>query len=263
MRNLLATSEERIFFKDRESRFLFVSAGWLIAVGKGASLDDVIGKTDFDIFSAPHATEAFEDEQRIIRTGKAMVAKVERETFDDRPDAWMSTTKLPLLDDSGKIIGTFGLSRDVTALVKAQEALLYQTLHDPVTGLANRVALIHRLSTSARRPRGTAPGRLALLFVDLDDFKSVNDTLGHDTGDRVLHEVGRRLTRTSRRGDTVARLGGDEFVLLCPFLRAEDDLEMICDRTMRAVCAPLQDGPRDLTVTGSLGAVPHRPQPFG
>jgi hypothetical protein len=73
MRNLLASSEERIFFKDRESRFLFVSAGWLSAYHDGHSLDDVIGKTDFDIFSKAHASEAFEDEQRIIRTGEPMV----------------------------------------------------------------------------------------------------------------------------------------------------------------------------------------------
>jgi diguanylate cyclase (GGDEF)-like protein len=94
-----------------------------------------------------------------------------------------------------------------------------------------------------------------LLFMDLDDFKSVNDTLGHRTGDRVLREVGRRLTRIARRGDTVARLGGDEFVLVCTALREGDDLGLICDRVMRAVCAPLQDGPHDVTVTGSLGAV--------
>jgi diguanylate cyclase len=97
--------------------------------------------------------------------------------------------------------------------------------------------------------------RVAVLVIDVDDFKSVNDALGHDTGDRVLREVGQRLRRVSRRGDTVARLGGDEFVLLCPALAEDDDLGVICDRVMRAICAPLQDGPHDLTVTGSLGAV--------
>ena len=86
MRNLLASSEERVFFKDRDSRFLSVSAGWLATVGQGRSLEEVIGKTDFDIFSKAHAIEAFEDEQRIIQTGMPMVAKVERETFRDAPD---------------------------------------------------------------------------------------------------------------------------------------------------------------------------------
>src|SRR5450755_806242 len=94
MRNLLSNREERVFFKDRESRFLLVSAGWLAAVGQGRSLDEVIGKTDCDIFSGLHATAAFEDERQVIETGEPIVAKVERETFDDRPDAWVSTTKL-------------------------------------------------------------------------------------------------------------------------------------------------------------------------
>ena len=254
MRNLLATSEERIFFKDRDSRFLFVSAGWLCAYTDGRSLEDVVGKTDFEIFSNTHAAQAFEDEQRIIRTGEPLVGKLERETFNDRPDAWSSTTKQPLFDDSGEIIGTFGLSRDVTAQVDAQKALKYQAHHDSVTGLANRPALMERV-LHALADRERRPGRFALLFIDLDDFKSINDTLGHEIGDRVLRDVGHCLTRVSRRGDTVARLGGDEFVLLCTGLRDGDDLELICDRVMRAVCTPRQDGPHDLTVTCSLGAI--------
>ena len=254
MRNLLASSEERIFFKDRESRFLFVSAGWLSAYQHGRSLEEVIGKTDFDIFSKAHASEAFEDEQRIVRTGRPVVGKLERETFHDRPDAWSSTTKQALFDASGEIIGTFGLARDITAQVDAQEALSYQALHDSVTGLANRPALLDRLLAALAALEGR-PGRLALLFIDLDDFKSINDTLGHEVGDRVLCDVGRKLTRISRRGDTVARLGGDEFVLLCTGLREGDDLELVCDRVMRAICESQQDGPHDLTVTCSLGAV--------
>jgi diguanylate cyclase (GGDEF)-like protein len=231
-----------------------VSAGWLAAYADGGGLADVLGKTDFDIFSEPHAMEAWEDEQQIILTGKPMVAKLERETFRDRPDLWMSTTKMPLRSESGQIIGTFGLSRDVTEQVKAQQAVAHQALHDPVTGLVNRVALMDRLD-QALAALESGRGRLALLCVDLDDFKSVNDTLGHDTGDRVLREVGRRLDHMSRRGDTVAALGGDEFVVLCQASRDDEDLGLICDRTMHAICAPLQDGPHDLTVTGSLGAV--------
>jgi diguanylate cyclase (GGDEF)-like protein/PAS domain S-box-containing protein len=254
MRNLLASSEERIFFKDRESRFLFVSAGWLDAYSPGRSLEDVIGKTDFDIFSEAHAREAFDDEQRIVRTGRPVVAQIQRETFHDRPDAWSSTTKQPLFDESGEIVGTFGLARDITAQVDAQEALTYQARHDSVTGLVNRSALLDRLLPALAALQGR-PASLALLFIDLDDFKSINDTLGHDTGDRVLRDVGRRLVGISRHGDTVARLGGDEFVLLCPGLREGDDLQLICDRVMHAVCEPQQDGAHDLTVTCSVGAV--------
>ena len=109
MQNLIENNEERIFFKDLESRFVLVSGGFLLALGGGRSLDDLVGLTDFDLFSSPHATHAFADEQRVIRTGKPMPAKLERETFGDRPDRWVSTVKLPLRDDEGRIIGTWGI----------------------------------------------------------------------------------------------------------------------------------------------------------
>lgn len=118
--NLLASLEERVFFKDRWSRFLLVSAGWLAAEGQGRSLDEVIGKTDFDIFSRPHAVAALEDEQRVMEAGKPMPAKVERETFHDRPDAWVSTIKAPLCDEQGNVVGTWGIARDVTAQIDAE-----------------------------------------------------------------------------------------------------------------------------------------------
>src|SRR5579859_256941 len=126
MANLLAATEERLYFKDLQSRFLFVSAGWLAAYAPGRSADDLIGKTDFNVFSHQHAADAFADEQEIIHSGKPISGQVERETYTGRPDAWVSTTKMPLLDDNGQIIGTFGLSRDVTAQVIAENMLARQ-----------------------------------------------------------------------------------------------------------------------------------------
>lgn len=126
MSNLLSTSEERVYFKDRRSRFLLVSAGWIAAYAPGRAAEELIGKTDFDVFSDQHAAAAFQDEQEIIRTGQPVVGKVELETHGGRPDAWVSTTKMPLRDDGGEIIGTFGISRDVTAEIEAKKALTQQ-----------------------------------------------------------------------------------------------------------------------------------------
>ncbi len=126
MRNLLAATEERVYFKDLESRFIFVSAGWIAAYTPGRSAEDLIGKTDFDVFSHQHAADAFADEQQIIRTGEPIAGQVERETYFGRPDAWVSTTKMPLLDGDGRVIGTFGISRDVTAQVGAEDTLARQ-----------------------------------------------------------------------------------------------------------------------------------------
>jgi diguanylate cyclase (GGDEF)-like protein/PAS domain S-box-containing protein len=241
--NLLAAREEHFFFKDIQSRFLLVSEGWLDSVARGRSLEDVVGKTDFDFFTAPHATAAFEDEQRIIRTGEPIVGKIERETYQDRSDTWVSTSKWPLRDATGRIIGTFGVSRDVTAQMR-----------DPATGLANRLALMDRLrQTLVGLER--QPGRVALLFLDIDGFKQINDTYGHLIGDAVLAQIAKRLTGVSRRFDTVARYGGDEFVLLYSALRDEENLNLIGDRVMRAVRVPMVFSGISLQVSGSIGAV--------
>ena len=142
----------------------------------------------------------------------------------------------------------------MTAQIKAEKALAYQVLHDPVTGLANRVALMDRLS-QALVALERQPGRLAVLFVDLDHFKAINDSFGHDAGDQVLAEVGRRLSLLSRHADTVARLGGDEFVVLCGALRDDDDVGLIADRIVRGIRAPYVEDGRDLSVTCSVGIV--------
>jgi PAS domain S-box-containing protein len=123
MANLLSSTEERAFFKDLDSRFMLVSAAWLASVAPGRSLEWVIGKTDFDIFSREHAEEAFADEQRVIATGRPMLTKLERETFHDRPGIWVRTMKQPLFDSDGRIVGTWGISREVTKQVEAEQAL--------------------------------------------------------------------------------------------------------------------------------------------
>ena len=117
MNNLLATTEVRLYFKDLLSRFTLLSAGWMAAYAPGRAVAELIGKTDFDVFSYTHANAAFTDEQEIIRTGRPMIGKLQRETYKGRADAWVSTTKMPLRDERGKIIGTFGFTRDVTAYI--------------------------------------------------------------------------------------------------------------------------------------------------
>ena len=98
MDNLLSTTEECLYFKDLQSRFVLVNAGFLARVIPDGTAEEVIGKTDFDLFSEEHAASAFADEQQIIRTGEPVVEKLERETFHDRPHNWVSSTKMPLKD---------------------------------------------------------------------------------------------------------------------------------------------------------------------
>jgi PAS domain S-box-containing protein len=135
---LMENLPDHIYFKDSASRFIRASRSDALAIG----LDDPsleIGKTDADFFSAEHARKTFEDEQRIIRTGEPLVDIEERETYPDRPDAWVITTKMPFRDPGGSIVGTFGISRDITARKRLEEknqqlATLVESADDAIIG---------------------------------------------------------------------------------------------------------------------------------
>jgi len=128
LRTLLDNSPDHIYFKDLQSRFLKCSKAQALQFGT-ASPADMVGKTDFDFFSDAHARPAFEDEQEILRTGQPMIGKAEKEVWKDgRGDTWTLTTKMPLRNSAGVIIGTFGISKDITALKHTEAALAYH--HD-------------------------------------------------------------------------------------------------------------------------------------
>lgn len=122
LRAFLTNIPDVVYFKDRESRLIAVSDSFSQHIG-GAGSADVIGKTDFDLFDEAHARPAFEDERRIIRTGEPVIGKLEKEVWPDGQIAWALTSKMPLRDETGAIIGTFGISKDVTASKQTEEAL--------------------------------------------------------------------------------------------------------------------------------------------
>jgi len=147
MGNLLAATGERVYFKDLQSRFLLVSAGWIAAYAPGRTAEELIGKTDSDVFSGEHALAAFQDEQQVIRTGEPLVGKVELETYGGRADTWVSTTKMPLRDEDGQIIGTFGISRDVTAQID-YIGLVSHELRTPLASILGYVEMLREEGVS-------------------------------------------------------------------------------------------------------------------
>ena len=126
----------------------------------------------------------------------------------------VSVTVGPLHSGSGGVVGTVVQVEDVTALEEREDELVHRALHDPLTGLPNRVLFRDRLDHALARLR-REDSSLALLFLDIDGFKAVNDRFGHEEGDRVLVEAAKRLAGAVRPTDTAARFGGDEFVVLC------------------------------------------------
>ncbi len=142
--------------------------------------------------------------------------------------------------------------RDVTEHELAAETLAHQATHDPLTGLPNRSLFFDRLEHALARTR-RSDGRLAVLFLDLDGFKLVNDTCGHDVGDLLLRALGPRLSAALRPGDTIARFGGDEFVVLCEDLSDEHAAVGIAQRLAAACSRPLALGSHEHLVTVSAG----------
>jgi diguanylate cyclase (GGDEF)-like protein/PAS domain S-box-containing protein len=144
--------------------------------------------------------------------------------------------------------------RDVTERRESERALARHALHDPLTGLPNRTLLLDRLR-QALAGRSARHERVVLLFVDLDRFKVVNDSLGHAAGDELLNEVARRLSDAVLPGDTVARLGGDEFVVLCGLPDARGGLADLPRRLLRAVAEPIRLAEAEVGITASVGVV--------
>ena len=202
--------------------------------------------------------------------------------------AWLVTTKVPVRDDSGRIVGLVGINYEVTTQKAAglalqaahaqaaetadrlqvtvarldlevkerqrfEQELRHQAMHDALTGLPNRALLMSRIEQAIEtaRERGQS---FMLLFIDLDRFKIVNDSLGHAAGDELLRVVTRRMGRVLRSGDTLARLGGDEFVLLLAEPVPADVLEALIDDLSRLVTRPVLVADREVSVTCSLGS---------
>ncbi|HEY6513940.1 MAG TPA: EAL domain-containing protein [Burkholderiaceae bacterium] len=158
----------------------------------------------------------------------------------------------PLLDEAGRFAGYRGVSRDITPRKQAEERIQYLATHDSLTGLPNRVMfgelLNHVLALSRRNQR-----KFAVLFIDLDRFKFINDSLGHEAGDALLREVARRLKDSLRASDIVARLGGDEFVMLLQDLHNSEQAGVIARKLLSAVIKPIELNGQECRVTASIG----------
>ena len=144
------------------------------------------------------------------------------------------------------------LKVEVDERLQAEDRARHMALHDALTGLPNRRLLEDRLTQSLAQARREG-WQVAVMFLDLDRFKSINDTLGHGVGDDILREMAQRLTRVLRESDTVARVGGDEFVVVLPHAQAEVEIAPIAAKLMAELSAPCMVGERELRVTASIG----------
>lgn len=149
-------------------------------------------------------------------------------------------------------IGTYGVARDITERKRADELIAYQAYHDILTNLPNRVLFKDRLGLAVLQAKRSG-STLALMFIDLDRFKLLNDTLGHQVGDKLLQEVAIRLQGSLRHGDTLARLGGDEFTAVLPDLNDRQDAVLIAEKFLECLRQPFFLAGKKLHISASIG----------
>lgn len=153
---------------------------------------------------------------------------------------------------TGEYSGTYVVARDITERLASEKLIHYQAYHDLLTGLPNRAMFQDRLSTTISNARREYD-KLAVLFLDLDRFKVVNDTLGHSVGDELLKQVAQRLKTSLRDGDTVARLGGDEFIVLLPNVESEDVAKVVGKKLVKSIKDAFTVDDHEIFVTCSIG----------
>ncbi len=167
---------------------------------------------------------------------------------------WYNT---PLVDNDHKVIGVASLVQDITERLNTERTIHYMAHHDALTGLPNRRLMQDRLNQAILQARRNQT-HVALLFLDLDRFKLVNDTLGHEAGDYVLRDIAKRLMKVVREGDTVSREGGDEFVIILPDLEKPESAQLVANKILHELSQSIDVSGHELTVTASIG-ISHYP----
>jgi diguanylate cyclase (GGDEF)-like protein/PAS domain S-box-containing protein len=188
--------------------------------------------------AAARGVEVVDEEMELVREGRKVATIV--------------GYAAPLFDESGRPRGAIGAALDITERKQAEEQVRTLAYQDTLTGLPNRLLFHDRLALGIAQAHRHGQ-RLAVLFVDLDRLKAVNDSIGHAAGDHVIRTVGTRLRAAVREGDTVARLGGDEFILLLPDVGQAVDAAKVADKVLESLREPLLVEGRELVVTASVG----------
>lgn len=225
--------------------------GWLpVAHLEGQSLVDLLGHTsDEGLHQALQRLQAGQEAQN-----RAETSFVRGDGLEVHCE-WFNSA---LTDTEGRVTSIMALVEDVSAKIQIARQQQYLANHDSLTGLYNRAAFHNRLEQSLARARRSA-GSVALLFIDLDGFKRVNDLEGHSAGDEVLRIVAQRLSSMVRAGDTIARLGGDEFLVMLDREVTRDVTDGIGQRIIHALHEPMWVDGRALHIGASIGVAMHPP----
>jgi diguanylate cyclase (GGDEF)-like protein/PAS domain S-box-containing protein len=248
---------------DRSLRFRYVNAGFAQAFN--LTWQEMMSMSLYEVYPAVELATFMPYVERVLLGESVTYERLGR--IHHHESVWRTVSMNPWRDGTGAVVGIVHCSLAVHELKAATEALRVANerlrilaLHDQLTGLPNRMALNARLADSLKRAsRSQDP--VALLFIDLDGFKQVNDEFGHAAGDEVLREVAKRLLLAVRSTDVVARYGGDEFVVLLDTEVRDDTPDRVCQRIFAQLQAPCVFPQGEAQIGASIGISQHPPLP--
>lgn len=258
LRLIIDTMPAYVFAKDSKGRYILANNS--MAAFYGLEPKDMLGKTDADLQGDSTPVREYEEQDRAAMESRRplFIAKHPGHRFDKSP-GWFQTTKVPYRRPGTKDMAVLGVTVDITELKNAETELeesekRYRHLaqHDQLTGLPNRALFFDRLDQALTSCRREHVG-LALMFVDLDRFKEVNDSLGHDAGDQLLRESASRMSSCIRASDSVGRIGGDEFVVFLRGIENGHTAKFGAEKLRAALEAPFLLAGREARVSASIG----------
>lgn len=252
---ILNSVDAYIYIKDPELRYQYVNQK--VADLFGVAPADAIGKTDDDFFNADFVAKVRVNDLRVVQQGERVEEEEVNRSADGKTVHTYLSVKLPLLRPDGSVYALCGISTDITKHKLAEESIHRLAFYDSLTNLPNRRLLMERLSQAvALHARDQEWG--ALLFIDVDNFKDLNDTLGHHTGDQLLCQMAARMSACMRTQDTLARQGGDEFVVMLQGLSATMDhavqqTRQVTQKILQALAQPYTLDGHQYQTTVSIG----------
>ncbi len=247
---ILDNIPQSVFWKDIDSVYEGGNRTLLAEAGLH-NLDELVGKTDADLRWRDMAEHYRQVDTEVMKSGIARMRMQASDVRRDGTDCWIETSKIPLKDAKGTVVGVLAVTEDITARKYMEQELFRRANFDSLTGLPNREYFKSQLDEAVKRAQRRSG--LALMYFDIDRFKHINDTYGHESGDKIIHMFGERMRSVLRDSDFMARLGGDEFVLIAEGLNGQGDAAVIAQKLVHAMAAGFDIGGTMLQVSTSIG----------
>ncbi|ROR26432.1 PAS domain S-box-containing protein/diguanylate cyclase (GGDEF)-like protein [Mobilisporobacter senegalensis] len=265
-------SDDTIYFKDKNLKFILNSKAHAIQFGF-ENPKELVGKSDFDFFPEEFAIESFKDEQRIMKTGKPLIGKLEKWIRKDGEIVWFHASKYPLYDESGEIMGIWGTSRDITSLKFAQDELarLNKELEkanlklqkksyvDGLSELFNQRCFYEVLEETINiySNKHDTDNTFCIMLIDIDYFKLINDSFGHLIGDKAIKFIADIIHENTRSSDSCFRWGGDEFAIILLDTDLEEGKNMADRLCQKIEASNFKVNDVDFKITVSIGVSCH------